>query len=91
MRNLIKGILCLTALFGLSSCAHNLEEYVDNPRTILEDPLSVDYQQNLDELERRYLRKEITYVEYIEQKKQIDDTYAQKAQRRQEILDTGDQ
>ena len=89
MKNLIGGLLIVSAVTGFCSCADKIERYVDNPKTILEDPLTVNYQQDLEDLERKYLHKEISYGDYLEQKKRLDDTYSQKVQRRQQIIETG--
>ncbi len=44
------------------------------PRLI--DPRYTQYQRNLDDLEREYLHKKITYAEYRERKQQLDEEYS---------------
>lgn len=69
------------------SCADKIEKYLDDPKTLLEDPVSVNHQQALDDLERSYLRKEMTYAEYLQQKKQIEDAYTLQVEKRQQIIE----
>ena len=64
--------------------------YVKDPSTLLEDPLSVNHQQALDDLESSYLNKEITYAEYVKQKQQIEDDYQEKVQTRTKIIENAD-
>ena len=67
-----------------------ISTYVNKPRTLLQDPLSVNHQQALDDLENSYLHKEITYAEYVKQKQQLEDDYQGKVQARTEIVENTD-
>lgn len=75
--------LCLIFLTG---CAEKIESIIDDPGTLLKDPGFAGYQQRLDELESRYLRKEMTYAEYLEKKKAIEDNYEQEVKKQEESL-----
>ena len=50
------------------------------------DPHYAQYQQKLDTLEQSYLHKEITYAQYLEQKKVIENTYSKEVQEREDII-----
>ena len=77
----------LLYLFFLSGCAERIESIVDDPGTILQDPGFAGYQQRLDALESQYLRKEMTYAEYLERKKAIDESYEQEIRKQKETLE----
>jgi hypothetical protein len=85
MKKIGIGLLMLS-LLGCSQGGAGFQSMIDDPRTILKDPHYAAYQQNLDDLERRYLRREITYVKYLEEKKQFDDTYDQEVKEREGII-----
>jgi hypothetical protein len=76
----------LFALIGCSTGQEKLEMYVDNPKYLIKDPEFESYKGQLDDLESKYLRKEITYVEYLEQKQQFDNTYDKGVQERNDII-----
>ena len=71
-------LFCALALFG---CSYG-QNYLENPETFIRDPHFTDYKEKRDDLERQYLRKEITYVEYIEKKDRLDGTYDREVQER---------
>ena len=54
---------------------------------ILEDPAFAAYQDKQDALEGRYLRKEMTYAQYLEEKKRLDDQYSKGVQSRQAVVE----
>ncbi len=76
----MKKMLSFCLVFFLLGCAHRLETYIDDPKTIFQDPLTVNHQDALDKLERQYLHKDITYAEYLERKKQMEEDYSEKVQ-----------
>ncbi len=90
-RERMKSFWVIMAVCLLSAGCHyggrNPQGYLEDPATLLEDPLSVDHQQELDELERRYLHKEITYAEYVEQKQQLEDDFVRDVRKREGRLD----
>jgi hypothetical protein len=61
-------------------------QYLENPRTIMRDPHFAEYKDQRDQLEREYLRKEITYDEYILQRDELDNIYSKEVQERQEKM-----
>jgi len=86
-RNIMKECLLIIALLVCAvGCNYNgpgLKGYLDDPSTILEDPLSIDHQQQVDDLESRYLTKEITYAEYVEQKQRLEDDFVRDVHKRE--------
>lgn len=60
---------------------------VDRISTLVKDPDFAAYQEKKDDLESRYLRKQITYAQYLSQKKQLDDQYTKGVQHRQALAD----
>ena len=83
----MKKMLTLFLVMFVLGCAQRLETYVDDPKTIFQDPLTVNHQDALDKLESRYLHKEVTYAEYLDRKKQMEEDYAGKVQMRKEIIE----
>ena len=86
----MKNIVLFCLIFVLVGCTYKGEKistYVDDPKTIFQDPLSVKHQKALDELERKYLRKDITYAEYIESKKKMEEDYVKEVQAREAIIE----
>jgi len=78
---MIKRVLlffCVLALFG---CTYG-QDYLDNPQSFIRDPHFTEYKEKRDDLELQYLRKEITYAEYIEEKDGLDKTYEKEIQER---------
>jgi hypothetical protein len=71
-------LLCVCVMCG---CTYG-QDYLEHPGTIIRDPHFAEYQKNLDDLERQYLHKEITYAEYIQQKDELDETYEWEVQER---------
>ncbi len=53
---------------------------------LIKDPHYAEYQEQAGELERTYLDGKMTYPEYLEKKKQLDDKYAQEVQEREETI-----
>jgi len=87
MRGLIILILCC----GLcSACQYGPEKFatvVDDPIRILEDPLTVEHKQAMADLEKSYLKKEITYAEYLDQKQMLEDEYTRQVQKRENWIE----
>ena len=80
-------ILLLVLLAGCAETTDRLESIVDDPGTILQDPGFASYQQKQDDLEKEYLQKKITYAEYLEQKKKIEDDYAGEIQNQKNSIE----
>jgi len=79
----MKKMLLVVFCGVLVGCSYGMRDYIDNPSTLLRDPLTYAHRQELNELERAYLRKEMTYAEYLEQKKQLEEDYDRKVQNRE--------
>lgn len=78
---MIKKSIVLLCLLGIFGCSYG-QNYLENPETFIRDPHFTSYKKNRDDLESSYLRKEITYAEYIEQRDQLDEKYSQEVQER---------
>lgn len=84
-----RNILFFLMIIGLMGCSvgqEKLETYLENPETILKDPHFAEYQANMDALESEYLAKKITYAEYLERKKELDEKYTKEVKDRNEII-----
>ena len=79
-------IFSLLLSAGCTYTGQNPQTYIDEPETILQDPHYGSYQQQSDDLERQYLEKKITYADYLEQKKALDDQYSKDVKKRDMIL-----
>ena len=75
-----KGLLLLCILV-MAGCSHG-QDYLENPKSFLRDPHFAGYKEKRDDLEKQYLRKEITYAEYIEQRDRLDSAYDRQVQER---------
>jgi len=75
-------------LVGCTYTGQPVSEYFEDPTNILRDPHYTDYQKQKDDLERKYLYKEINYAEYIEQKQAVDDKYSGEVQSRRDIIES---
>ena len=78
-------VLCYLVLLtaGCSNGAEHLKTLIQDP---LRDPHYAEYQQKTAELESIYLGKKITYAEYVEQKKGLDDQYEKEVKERNEKI-----
>ncbi len=84
----MKKSLILVLCCWVLGCSHTMSSYIDDPKTLLEDPVSVEHQKAIDELESAYLNKEMTYSEYLTKKSALEDGYSQKVQKRKEIIES---
>ncbi len=62
------NILMVLSLISLTACRYNMDH-------MMRDPHFASYQERTDDLERNYLQKKISYPDYQEQKKRLDDQY----------------
>ena len=85
MKNGVLILVCL-AIAGCTYADDKIDGYLDDPKTLLEDPLTVDHERQLSELESRYLAQKITYAQYLEQKQQLQNGYIKDVRKREEIL-----
>ena len=81
-------LLCLVCV--LAGCTYagerDLEDYVNDPKTWITDPHFANYEKDRDALERQYLQRDISYAEYLEKQKALDEKYAQEVQERNEKI-----
>ena len=77
----MKKSLLLLSVLVLFGCTYG-QDYLDNPTSFIRDPHFTEYKNSRDDLESSYLRKEITYAEYIEQKNKVDEQYSKEVQER---------
>ena len=69
-------------MFLFLGCAYTKEELT----TLVKDPHYAKHQGQLDELEKSYLDKKITYAEYLEKKKQLEENYDKEVKERENII-----
>lgn len=81
-------IVCAATFIGCTYEGQSLSEYFSSPRAFIQDPHFERYQEKRDTLESQYLRKEITYAEYVEKMDELDDTYSKDIQKRDNIIRT---
>jgi hypothetical protein len=80
-----KKILVLMCALMLLGCSYG-KDYLENPEKFIRDPHFAAYKDKRDALESSYLRKEITYAEYIEQRDKLDDQYDKEVQKRTSVI-----
>ena len=73
-------MICLVALF--CGCSYSTEKI----KTLMADPDYTRHQEELGNLEKSYLDKKMTYSEYLEKKKQLEDHYTKEMQAREEKI-----
>ncbi len=74
-------------LVGCSYKGKSLESYVYDPASIIQDPHYTGYKEKRDSLESQYLRKEITYADYLKQVEELDGKYNGEVKNREMKLD----
>ena len=87
-----KLIVFLTVLLcaGCSYQGRTFGEYFDDPGSIIKDPHYTNYQEKRDMLESQYLNKKITYPEYVEKVKALDENYNREVEERTRIIESGE-
>ena len=78
---MIKKVLLFLCVVGLCGCTYG-QNYLDDPGSFIRDPHFAAYQKKREDLELQYLRKEITYAEYVKEKDTLDQTYEKEIQER---------
>jgi hypothetical protein len=86
MKNMFILLLVLLAS-GCAETHQRIDTIVDDPAAILQDPGFANYEQKLNALEKKYLQKEITYAEYLEEKKEIENNYEREVKRQEAQVD----
>lgn len=86
MKKITGVVLALMLAAGCSYKGETLSSYLENPSTLIKDPHYTHYQENRDSLESQYLKKEITYADYMKQLGELDDQYSKEVQDRTDII-----
>ena len=76
--------------FFVASCQYGSEKFqsvMDDPMTLLEDPLTVEHKEAMTDLERAYLNDKISYGEYLEKKRLLEEDYAKEVQHREDWIE----
>ncbi|MCR4337357.1 MAG: hypothetical protein NUV91_06080 [Candidatus Omnitrophica bacterium] len=82
MKNVFLFLLC-----GLAMVFAGCETLLNEPGSLLTDPQFTEYDQKMKEAESSYLKKEITYAEYLEKKKELDQDYNEEANKRKQVIE----
>lgn len=87
-------IVLILALFVVGCSGYTgqdrLKNFLVHPESWLRDPHFAEYKQKLDALESEYLRKEITYAEYVNKKNKLDAMYDREVQERTSIISSSE-
>ena len=87
----MKKIILSFLFFCLAGCStgqEKLRTYLEEPEYLIKDPHFAAYKQQLDNLDREYyLEKKMTYVEYLEKKKEIDAQYEKEVKQRTDVIE----
>jgi len=76
-------LFCAVVVLGLSGCSlWNARSMQD----LLEDPHYREYLQKQEDLEKQYLEEQITYSDYLKQKKEMDNMYEYEVKERNKKL-----
>ncbi len=73
------GLILVLFLMG---CTFGVEDM----ESLMKDPHYAHNQQALHELEHAYLQKQISYTEYQQKKKELEDTYAKEVKMQEEKI-----
>ena len=76
----------LLFLLGCTYQVAPLSQYLEDPRSIIQDPHFTDYKAKRDELEHRYLTREISYADYVKQIDELDNTYTKEVKERNDKI-----
>jgi len=86
----MRKFMMIFLLVGLVGCAYEGEKvrtYFDEPQLFIRDPHFRNYKQAIDDLESQYLKKDISYAEYVEQKEKLDTKYSREVQERNQKIE----
>ena len=82
-------VLCCAVFLAGCTYEGNLDNFLEDPRSIIQDPHFTDYQEKRDQLESDYLNKKITYVEYVEGMDELDAIYTKEVKERESVIMDG--
>lgn len=74
-------VVCAAAVLLCGCSAH------DKVRNIIRDQEFADYQKELDNLEKDYLHKRMSYADYLEKKQQVEENYEQQISSRRDAIE----
>ena len=78
----MKRLAGLILILFLTGCSFGVQDM----ETLVKDPHYAQHQQALDDLEHAYLKKEISYTEYQQKKKELEDKYVAEVKIREEKI-----
>lgn len=87
----MKKFALLLVCFVFLGCTYGGEgfkTYLEDPRAFIKDPHYKHYKEDRNALESQYLREEISYVDYIEKMKELDEGYTAEVERRRSIIES---
>ncbi len=88
MKKFLAGCFILAVFSGCSAGTERIKTFITDPPSLLQDPHYAQHQTAMNDLEKEYLHKQITYAEYLEKKKQLEEDYTREVQARER--DMGD-
>ncbi len=81
-------LFCIFALIGCNYGGEGFQSYLEDPRSLIKDPHYKHYKEKRDSLESAYLNKEISYVDYTERMKTLDNAYTVEVENRRKIIES---
>ena len=78
----MKRIGALLVVLFLSGCSFGVQDM----ESLVKDPHYAQHQQAIDDLEHAYLKKQISYSEYQQKKKELEDKYTAEVKIREEKI-----
>lgn len=86
----MKKAILLFLMLILTGCTFIREEMLENysygPVGWIKDPHFAHYKKDCEALESQYLKENISYADYLEKKKVLDDKYDLEVQERNAII-----
>ncbi len=79
----MKKIIGFSLILFLAGCSSYEVEKVES---FVKDPHYAQHQQALDEIEHQYLQKQISYIDYQEKKKELEENYDKEVKMREEKI-----
>lgn len=84
----MKKVLLTIVVVLIAGCSYegekNIRGYLEEPQYLIKDPHYASHKEQLDAVESRYLNKEISYAEYLAEKKELEGKYDREVQERNE-------
>ena len=78
----MKRLAGLILVLFLTGCTLGVEDM----GSLMKDPHYAQHQQAIDDLEHAYLKKQISYTEYQQQKKELEDKYTAEVKIREDKI-----